>query len=35
MKIRGYFIFLIIAEVDNLDTYLGGSLVYFQNGRGG
>ena len=25
--------FFIMAELCNLDSYLGGTLVYFQNGR--
>jgi hypothetical protein len=27
--------FFIMAEVDNLDTYLGVTLIYFYNDTGG
>ena len=35
-EVEDYFrLFFIMAEVDNLDTYLGVTLVYFHNGKGG
>ena len=36
MKIRGLlYIIFIMAEVGNLDTCVGVTLVYFHNGKGG
>ena len=36
MKIRGYFrLFFIMADVGNLDTCVGVTLIYFHNGKGG
>jgi hypothetical protein len=33
---KGYFeIFFIMTYVGNLDTYLGVTLVFYHNGRGG
>jgi hypothetical protein len=34
MKIKVNLQYFLMAYVDNLDTYLGVTLVYFHNGRG-